>query len=141
MADFPTLKPTSFDLTEGDFVTSSFLALGGGVCRWLHNTLIVNCQLRMTFTCISAVEARQLRGHYLTQQGSYLAFRLPPEVTNGLVEWDSLLGSGHAWVYTEPPRIEDLLAAPERATAVHNALVSLRSVPEDVPTDAEAEAL
>jgi len=103
MADFPALRPASRRYSFGVYPATEQRGFGGGSTRFLHGATSSGHTLDLSFTVLSADEAKLLRDHYRSQQGGFLPFSLSSAVWAGHTSMTDLVPSTTLWVYAAPP--------------------------------------
>ncbi len=103
MADFPALRPAARRYSFGTFPATEERGFGGGSVRFLHGATSSGNTLELSFTVLSAAEAKLLRDHYRGQQGGYLPFNLSADAWAGHTSQTDLVPSTTLWVYAAPP--------------------------------------
>lgn len=79
MATFPTLEPVTRRRSLGVYQVTTE---AGGI-RFLHGRVPSGQTLELVYENLTQAEAKLIRDHYRTQQGSFLGFTLPAIVNAG----------------------------------------------------------
>lgn len=102
MADFPSLVPASFELTPGDWPSSTVSAMDGRSSRTRLGNSEVGRDLPLTFPNITEADYLAIVNHYRGQRSGF-----DPFAFNVATLPSGYTPSGHAWRYVGPPQIED----------------------------------
>ena len=124
MATFPTLIPSSRVYTPGFYPHTPFTAMSGKQNRVRHSTVMLGSRLQLSFVAITQATMLSIKSHYDGQQGTFLSFTIPAEITNGVTATDFTL-TDYSWRYAEPPKVEDY------CPQLHTVTLVLESVPPE----------
>lgn len=114
---FPSLKPTSRNITYGEYPVKLFKSQSGAVTTRLFGDRPSNFVLELSFQGLVASAVEQILAHYDSVQGAFQGFLLPDSLWVG--EDDTLAAryqnlSGVTWYYTSPPKIEAIRGTTNR---------------------------
>lgn len=125
MATFPALTPATRTYTPGDYPYSPMRTLSGATRPVLHSSAMLASTLRLTFLQISEAQWLSIYSHYQVQQGEFIPFPIPPEITSGFTAADFTLAN-YQWRYVSPPEVED------HCGPYHDVTVELESVLNEI---------
>lgn len=103
MATFPSLKPAARRVKLGLFPVTTEQGYGGGSVRFIHGPFSSSQVIELTFTNLTDAKVDLIREHYRTQQGGFLSFELPSEVTAGASYFSSVAETSVFWKYADIP--------------------------------------
>jgi len=122
MADFPALRPSTRLYSPALYPVQVFRAHSGSETRVRRKSIGTGHVLNLSFAALTPADAKSIRDHYVTQQGSFASFNLPSVIWSGITGYATLLENGYRWVYANPPSVADV------SCEYQSAQVSLRAV-------------
>jgi hypothetical protein len=126
MATFPTLTPSSRTFTPGRHPHSEIPTLDGLQIRARTSNVILEQQLRLTFTALTEAQMLSIRSHYIGQQGRFLSFVIPDSLLSGMTTPANFTPTGYSWIYSSSPLVEDI-----PGTQRYNVSIELVTVPPE----------
>ena len=108
MATFPTLTPSSRTFTPGRHPHSEIPTLNGLQVRVMTSNVIIEQQLRLTFTGLTEAQMLSIRSHYIGQQGRFFSFDIPSSLLSGMATPGYFTPTGYSWIYGSAPQVEDI---------------------------------
>jgi hypothetical protein len=104
---FPALVPSVRIYTPGDIPSTRQVALSGVDNAYRQGNRRTKQGLTLTFNNITEANLLLIRSHYISVDGTYSVFYLPPEIWSGYDIPPVPLLSDYAWRYAGPPIVTD----------------------------------
>ena len=104
---FPAIVPSARVYVPGEVPAQLQISMAGNFNAYRFGNRRVGQSLQLTFSNISEADLNLIRSHYITQNGTYDIFYLPPETWSGYATVPVPSPSNVAWRYAEPPVITD----------------------------------
>ncbi len=108
---YPTLTPSSRDITIGDYPIKKYRAMDGAEVRILYGNQDTNATMALTYQNITDELASDFVRHFRSLKGTFEIFPIAQEVYNG---WSGdttegpdqiFRGEKARWRYDAPPKI------------------------------------
>ena len=105
---YPTLTPSSRDITIGDYPIKKYNAMDGTEVRILYGSQDTNATMALTYQNITDDLASDFANHFRSTKGTFENFAVAQEVYNG---WkgdapdQTFRGEKGRWRYNSPPKI------------------------------------
>ena len=108
---YPTLTPSSRDITIGDYPIKKYNAMDGTEVRILYGSQDTNATMALTYQNITDDLASDFARHFRSTKGTFERFAVAQEVYNG---WSgdttegpdqTFRGEKARWRYNSPPKI------------------------------------
>ena len=108
---YPTLTPSSRDITIGDYPIKKYRAMDGAEVRILYGNQDTNATMALTYQNITDELASDFARHFRSTKGTFERFPIAQEVYNG---WSGdttegpdqiFRGEKARWRYDSPPKI------------------------------------
>ena len=104
---FPALIPSARVYVPGNVPQVVQVALSGARTAYRQGNRRVEQALQLAFNNISEADLGLIKAHYVSQDGTYNIFFLPPETWSGYTTAPVPSPSNVAWRYATPPVITD----------------------------------
>jgi len=98
---FPSLEPSTRNITYGDYPQLIHEANSGAYVRFLQGTDRVAQRLNITYEYLTEAQMKLLLDHYNSQQGSLIPFALSSSIWLGYSS-PPISASDYEWRYTGP---------------------------------------
>ena len=108
---FPILRPTSREVSAGEYPVKTFKAQSGAEVRILYGSKRTGMSIDLSYENIPDTSADDFVTHYDEVKGTFDTFTLPTEVLTGWSGAASTLdatGTGNRWRYSDTPSISSV---------------------------------
>jgi hypothetical protein len=85
---------------------NSFASVSGKETRVILGDTMHGHTVSLSFSNLQEPAVKKITDHWYGQQGTALAFSLPPDVWAGWAEYSTALTANQQWRYTGQPKIE-----------------------------------
>lgn len=106
---FPSYRPNTRTLTNGEYSVKQFRTQNGVVARRLYGSLPSNYRLSLGYTLLTDSQVESVLDHFDEVKGSFSGFQLPVDIFSGTDgDLESRLNNlpSIQWHYANPPVIE-----------------------------------